>query len=1362
LKLFLKHIAVFCLALLSILDTARAQVPRLYTSDEGLPNSQINDIYQDTRGFIWVATENGLARFDGMAFTTFRYEREKPGVLASNLVLTLLEDSAGTCWVGTSRGVQEFDPEKRQFRKTDLQDPAVPGSTQYVSSLLEVPTGTGTSEIWVGTSQHGVYILDTQTHLLQTARRDRLLDLSDSPFVYRMFLDSRGYVWMCSEVGGLWAVEAKTLRPLPLSAPEGIVVTAFAEDPQSGQILIGTFNQGILVYDPATGAIRASADPATRSCKTMDLLRNRSNGRAGEHTFLVGTEEDGLLVYDLDADRLREPDFLDLSVDMSGWKVHSLLEDNQGNVWLGAFQTGVLVIPRSMYGFEHFGGGCVSSVVPGPDGALWVGMDGGGVVRVTKDRKWTRFDAGSSSLSNDSVMALCFDRHGTLWVGTYLDGLFTYTPQGGFRRFADADRIGSARVSSLCYDADADLLYVGTYGGGLSLVSAATQQVLETVAEDSNKWVSALYRDRGGMIWIGTFNGPFCYNRSQGNLIPYNVSDPALQSRVYCFEEDADGRMWIGTGEGLVCYDRVKGTTRLYTESDGLSNNVVAAVLQADDQTLWVSTSYGLCRLDPESGVFTHYYAYDGLQDNEFHYGAACRDADGRLIFGGVSGVTLFFPQVVNRPVHPLPPLYFSRLVVDNEEVDYRADSEDNILDKHITEATCITLPRRQNTFSLEFAVLEYTNPRKVRYAYRLDKYDSSWHYGSPSSRVATYTRLPSGRYTLQVKAYFDGDEENGSTSSIRIHILRPWYLSGWAFLVYGLLLLGALAFASLLARRHRRQVQQAEESEIKDLKLKMFTNISHEIRTPLTLLMSPLKQMREAEQDPKTKDLYNLMYRNSLRIMRLVNQVMDMRKVDEGQMQLHFLETDIVYFIKDIMQSFDNMAVSRNIRLGIRSDREVENLWVDQGNFDKIIFNLLSNAFKHTPEGGSITISVSAPEKNRGELSADVASMVRIGVENSGSHIEEANLDRVFERFFQSSVLDAKTGSGVGLNLTKMLVELHHGTIHAGNTEGGVDFYLYIPVGCGHLTEQEMSKTSHHKDLYTKTLTADELTRSTEDLAFTPGESSSGKVLKSHRSVVIVDDDSEILGYLLKELGPIYNVKTFSSAASAWADISTTHPDVVVTDLRMEGMDGVELCGKVKHNPGTSHIPVIILTSSTDEASQLKSLDSGADSFLSKPLSMDILKGTIANVIASHDTLRSKYSSDVKYDYDDVKVSSSASQLVDRVVEAVKKNLDNPDFGVEDLSREVGMSRVHMNRKLKETMGMSPSTLIRSTRMKQAAYLLIHERVNISEVAYRVGFSTPSYFSSSFREYFGMTPKDFVARYINVTDPEILNKLFQ
>ena len=1359
------------LALFLAILPLRGQMARLYTSESGLPNSQVDDIFQDSRGFIWISTQNGLARFDGMDFTTFRFARDRADALASDLVLTVFEDSRGVLWVGTSTGLQTFDPDYSSFRRIDLQDPSVPGSTQYISSILEVKTSVGKSELWVATSQHGVYILDIDTHALKDERRELLNSSLPSPFMNRVFQDSAGRVWLSGETGGLSVVDAATMRRLDIHLGDNVMVRCFSEDPSGGSILIGSM-EGLYVFRPDEGILRPSSDPAARSCEVVSLLPERMIGRAGQSFFLVGTETKGLHLYDLTEDRLRDPGLGRIPYDLSRWKIHTLMEDNQGNVWMGAFQTGVLVVPRSMYGFDYlpvgpdgmYGqpGACVTSIVRNPaDGALWIGTDGGGLLRVSGRGSRTFFTAENSGLTNDSVMALAFDGSGTLWIATYLDGLFTYTPSTGFRPFADQEAMGTRNVVCLAYDAARDLLYAGTYGAGLSIISPTSRKVEETVAEDVNKWVSALMISRDGTLWLGTFNGPLCYNHELGRLLTYNVGNVAIQARVYGFHEAEDGLVWIGTGEGLTACDRVRGTTRFYGEADGLPSNVVCGIQEAGDGTLWISTSYGLSRLDPSNGSFTNYYAYDGLQGNEFHFGAAFRDADGQLLFGGTGGVTMFYPQVVNQKTHAIPPVSFSRLTVLNEEVDYDPDREDNILDKHITEATRIDLPNQRNTFSLEFAVLEYTNPRKIRYAYRLDRFDADWNYTAPSVRVATYTNLPAGRYTLTVKAFFDGNEQESSSRSIKVHIRSPWYQTGWAFLGYGLLLVVLARLLASLARRRRRHAQEREASEIKDLKLQMFTNISHEIRTPLTLLMSPLKQMREAEKDPRTKGLYNLMYRNSLRILRLVNQLMDMRKVDEGKLQLHFLKTDVNYFIRDIMQSFDDMAVSRNIDLTLKPAREVEELWIDQGNFDKIVFNILSNAFKHTPDGGTIAIAVGAPKKNKGILPAEIAEFVRIDITNSGSHLEEADREKIFERFFQSDVLDAKVGSGVGLSLTKMLVELHHGVIEAYNTEQGVRFSVYLPVGCTHLTELEMSRTSHHKDLYTKLPAFEELTHSTEDLAFMPMADATEKDIKSRSNIVIVDDDSEIRDYLLAELRGQYNVKTYADAQAAWADISTRVPDVVVTDLRMEGMDGIELCGKIKHNPGTNHIPVIILTSSADEATQQRSVDSGADRFLSKPLSIDLLKGSIANILAARETLRTKYTGGMDYDYTDVKIATPGN-LTERVAEVIKRNLDNPDFGVDDLSREVGMSRVHLNRKLKEAAGISPSNLIKSTRMKQAAYLLVHDKVNISEVAYRVGFSTPSYFSSSFREYFGMTPKEFVAKYTHTDDPEALDKLFK
>ena len=1343
---------------------ANAQMARLYTTEYSLPNSKVNQVYQDGRGFVWIPTENGLARFDGRDFLTFRYRSNKEGSLASDLVLSVFEDSRGTLWTGTSMGLQIFDPASRSFSLVDLKDPVSPDSNQHISSILEVKTGSGSSELWVATSQHGIYIIDPQTHELKGERRDLLNRNLPSPFVYSLFQDSRGWVWLAGETGGLSVVDGASMKRQEITLDPLTYIRAFAEDPSSGNILVATMN-GLYIYNASTRFLVPSRDPEARSCQACSLLYSTTVQRVGDRLFLVGMESDGLYVYDMGADRLRRADIPAVSQDISRWKVHCLMQDNQGNIWVGAFQTGLLVIPRSMYGFEYtrVDYGSVSSIVRNPsDGSLWIGADGGGLMRIAPDGTKKVFNSSNGSLTNDSVMALCFDKHGTLWIATYLDGLFTYTPSRGFRRFSGSDALGTSNMACLAYDPESDLLYAGTYGAGMSIISVPQEKVIQRISEDINKWVSALYIDRSGIVWLGTYNGPMCYNQALGVLISYNVGDAATKARVYCFHEASDGRIWIGTGEGITACDRSRGTVTVYSEVDGLSSNVVDAIQEASDGTLWISTSYGLNRLDPVTGAFSNYYSNDGLQGNEFCMGASFKDADGRLFFGGTGGITSFYPQVVNQKTHPVPPLYFNRLTVLNEEVDYDPARENNILDKYITEASTITLPYKSNSLSLEFAVLEYTNPQRIRYACKMERYDKDWHILPAFANAVPYTNLPSGRYTFKVKAYFDGAPDEFSSASIAIRVKAPWYLSGWAIAFYILALLALLMLFNYFLKRRREHKLEKEASEIKELKLKMFTNISHEIRTPLTLLMSPLKQMREAEQDPHRKDLYNLMYRNSLRILRLVNQIMDMRKVDEGKMQLHFLETDIVYFIRDIMQSFDNMAVTRCINLSLNPASEVINLWIDQGNFDKIVFNLLSNAFKHTPDGGRISIGISAPEKNRGDLAPEVARQVAITITNSGSHIEDTDLDKVFERFFQSDVLDAKMGSGVGLSLTRMLVELHHGVITASNTEDGVSFTVLMPVGCAHLTEEEMSATSHHKDLYTKFPSTEALVRSTEDIAFTPMADASDKMVKSRRNVVIVDDDSEIRDYLLAELRPLYNVKVFQGAQEAWADISAAQPDVVVTDLVMSGMDGLELCRKIRHNPVTNHIPVIILTSSADETSHLESIASGADRFLSKPLSVDLLKSSIAQVISSRDTMRSKFSGGAKYDYDEVKVNSVGEGLRERVMEVIKSNLDNPDFGVEDLSREIGMSRVHMNRKLKEELGISPSSLIKSTRMKQAAYLLVHYKVNVSEVAYRVGFSTPSYFSNSFRSYFGLSPKEFVIKYSGENGREELDKLFE
>ncbi len=1363
---------------LSISFISEAQMARLYTSGSGLPNSKIYNISQDTDGFIWISTENGLSRFDGMSFTTFKNSKEDAGnTVASDFVLELFEDSNGTYWVGTSAGLQIFDMEYNTFSKIDLQDKDVPMSIQHISDIIETEY-IGENRILAATSGHGIYVIDPKSHKVDTVLTRELKSIIPSEFIKKMFVDSHKRLWIAPQDGNAGVVElssGKDISPATLIQDEDIAITSFAEDRSSDNIIIGSSTHGILIYDSISGIIRLAKDPNARKYSVESILKNNISSQCGETTYIIGLENDGIKMFDAETETVSRISLPNIPYDMSSWKIHCMASDSQNNLWIGAYNKGVLLVPKSMYGFEYtdladagFGranGVCVTSVTENPEnGDLWVGTDGSGIFRISENGKRTQYTKDNSPLTNNSIMSLVIDKRGTLWVATYLDGLFSWSERTGFRQFRNQDALGTARTSSLVYSPKSDILYVGTHGNGLSIISLDDEKVVRTFAEDENKWISDLYLDRFGILWVGTYNGPMRYDHKIRDLVSYEI-DESLKPGVQSFCESSDGKMWIGTGEGLISFDTETKETETFTEADGLPNNFVNEIRVGSDGNLWVATLNGLSRFSPDTKEFKNYYHYDGLQENEFHTGASYTAEDGRMYFGGINGLTSFYPHIVDQCKHPIPPLFFSDLRVMNEPVKYDSEmGHSNVLDKNITQASCITLPYDRNMFSLMFSVLEYTNPEKITYDYMMEGFDDDWHHTNPNSRTVTYTNLPSGRYIFKVKAFFDGEPDNFSYREINIRILKPWYRSIWASLLYLMVII--LIIMRIYRHRERLAMQkkEKEESDIKEMKLQMFTNISHEIRTPLTLVMSPLKKMREAENDPNQKELYNLMYRNSLRILRLVNQLLDMRKVDNGQMQFHFIETDVVYFTRDIKKSFDNLALSKNINFTIDSQEEVTNLWIDQGNFDKVIFNILSNAFKYTPENGTISIHVSAPKSNSGILKAPAKEYVEFVIENSGSNVDERHLDKLFDRFYQTDVHDARVGSGVGLNLSKMLVELHHGDIRAYNTDEGMAFSIRIPVGDDHLTPEEKNQPATHKDLYTKTPEIKEHFESREDVTYAPAKEATEpkRQAKTKRNLILIDDDSEMLSYLNLELQSMYNVRTCSNGKDAWSLITTSLPDIVITDLIMDGMSGAELCKKVKKNPETNHIPVIILTSSHEENSQQKCIDSGADRFMTKPISLEILKSTIANVISTRDLIRNKYNRDINYKFNEIQIPDSSNKLAAKVVEIIRQNMENTDFNVEDLSREVGMSRVHLNRKLKETMNISPSNLIKSIRLKQAAFLLINNRVNISEVAYKVGFSTHSYFSNSFHDYFGMTPKEFVAKYMDCKDEETLKRIFE
>ena len=1377
----MRHLFLSTTLLLGAILPVAGQDARLYRPETGLSSSQVNRIYQDRRDYIWICTEGGLVRFDGMRFETYQHDRERANCLASSSVIDIVEDRLGNKWIGTAAGVDMLDSEYASFTHLTLhRNPDTPVNP-YIGRLLEIPGEGDSTVLLVATGGSGVFVIDCETRRELSGRREQIQQYLHTDYVHSLFLDGSGRLWIIPGDGipvildpvSLQRVEGPAWSPELGRNGEQFRIIALAEDPVTGNILLGS-SQGLLIYKAGSNLVRKVSGPRAAATVAASVIFDSQAASGEDRLFLVGNEDGGLLHFDTDTEEIRTAVVSSIRQETGNWKATTSLRDSQGNLWLGLYQTGILVAPKSQFGFSYQGfstrgmpgenNTVVTSVYE--DGrTLWVATDGGGVFcrpisggrRGQPERVFTR---DNSALTNNSVLTVTGDRYGTIWIGTYLDGLFYLEGGTTLKRYPYGEEIGTERIRTIEYDPARDLLYVGTSGAGLVVIDAKTRRPVARQVDEDYRWISTLHLDDAGRLWVGSYNGPFCYDPSADRIVSYNeVSGNDLPARIYAISSSPDGSVWFGTEEGLFQCDEAARQVRRYTVQDGLSNNVVRGILSADGGDMWISTSSGLSRLTPRTRKITVFHAYDGLQGNEFRSDCAFKAASGRLYFGGNGGLTSFSPLLVDSGGHRMPQVTLARLTMLDREVVYDpALREENLIDKHISEATRIRIPRSVDMFSLEFSAPEYTNPQRLVYAYRLEGFEEDWKTAPAGLRMATYTNVPPGRYRFNVKTYFDGSPEVFSEHSVDLRVEAPWFLTGWAWSVYLLLLTGIVLTLLHLARQRRRQEEQKKEAELKELRLGLFTNLTHEIRTPLNLVMGPLGAIREAEPDPVRKDTYNLMYRNCLRINRIVNQLMDLRKIDAGQMQLFFRETDIVYFIRDIMQSFDKLAESKRIDISLTSAHPEEMLWIDQGNFDKIVYNILSNAFKHTPEGGRIRVDVSAPIPNRGELQADVREFVQIRIFNAGSRIEEAWISHVFDRFVQVNPHDANSGSGVGLNLTKMLVELHHGHISAENEEDGVVFRVLVPAGKDHLTGQELSYTSHHKDLYIKSPSA----REHEDQTFTKDTAPAGKTARARKSVVVVDDDGDTREYLRNLLHGRYNVTAFADAESAWKAVLETLPDAVVTDLVMPGESGSDLCARIRSNDATRHIPVLILTGQNGIEEQQDASDSGADKFLSKPISVELLLSSIAQVISSREAVKEKFGVALNYDYTGIKMGSADDKLLHRILESIRTHLDDSDYGVASLCEDVGISRVHLNRKLKAFGKDSPGVLIKTFRMKQAAYLLANNKVNVSEVAYRVGFSSHSYFSNAFRDYFGMSPREFVTRIQENPDDASLKQMFE
>lgn len=1358
-KRYVWKILVVCLC--CIAQPIGAQTGKVYTTDMGLSSSLINQIFQDKQGFIWMATEYGLNKFDGSRFTNYRHVSGDSASIKNNYIRTLFEDSRQNLLIGCIDGLMKYDRETDTF----LEIPMFRADKRvfpHITQIKELHNG----EIWMTTTGQGMFRLDEQQK--QAVSVDELLRQSNYNFQSCFYEDSYYNIWIGTYGNGLicYMPATKEVRVFKYPILNDNNVATIIED-EEGNLFVGTSKQGLSRYNREKNSFTpvTYTGSGALSVYCMSLVDGR---------LLVGTDGQGMKKYNPTKKLLEDYTINSAPMDFSEGKIHTILEDKDKNLWLGLFQKGVVLIPRQNNPFEYYGNrsiyynpigqGCVMSIFQDSNCHLWVGTDNEGIYELdAKGKRLRHYQPGNSAHSvANTVMCIYEDSDKNLWLGSYTRGIAKLNRRTGECEYSLP--IDNEKIFSITEDKQKNL-YIGTLGSGFYQYNLKTGSLKHYESskdetgdlkrnELANDWVNYIFCDSEGLIWLGHYKGISCFNPSIGNFINYKKVNTLITGCVgYVVQEDSSGNIWAGTTDGLYRFDKETEKLEKFTMADGLPNNVICGLSEDSRHDIWISTYMGISKYDVKNGRFINYYSGDGLQGNEFTHGAFYKDRGGKIYFGGINGITSFSPENIGN-VSKETSVWVTDFYIFNRPVHKNSLSGGKpVITTSVQDAKIFRLSYQDNTFSVVFSTLQYNNPEQISYQYKINELSTQWLSTEPGVNRVTYNNLPPGRYTFQVRALNYGDYSEIRT--IKILITPPWYQTWWAYCIYitliGLLVAGVVNY--ILSRmRHRREIMKREHAEqLNEAKLQFFINISHEIRTPMTLIINPLEKLLADKKDSELHKTYLMIYRNAQRILRLINQLMDIRKLDKGQMFLKFRETDMVGFIDDLMQTFEYMARKKKIRFIFEHEMPQLKVWIDLNNFDKVLMNILSNAFKYTPEEGEIQVSLTTgQDTTRKDALRDYFEIV---VTDSGIGIDRNKIERIFERFYQidNDVTKSNFGTGIGLHLSRSLVQLHHGVIFAENREGvsGSRFIIRIPLGSAHLRTDEL-ETVDAEGVMFRTVEKPVSVNLEEELADEADELKVGKA-KTRLRVLVVEDEDEIRTYLKSELSDDYKVETCNDGKEAYDLILRDAPDLVISDIMMPEMDGLTLCRKVKQNTNVNHIPVILLTAKSKPEDTLEGMDTGADAYMVKPFNTELLKKTIANLIANRRLLRNKFSGAQQQEdkMEKITMKSSDEILMGKIMKVVNEHLDDPALNVEMLASEVGLSRVHVHRKLKELTNLSTRDFIKNIRLQQAAALLTQDqKLTISEIAYATGYTNLSHFSSSFREKYGMSPKEYMSQH--------------
>lgn len=1350
----------FTLVLISIIEFGFAQKIRFRHLDyeKGISHNHVMCAVKDHNGFMWFGTINGLNRYDGNSFKVFKHSSSKTSI-PYNTVQNITVDQLGRFWLDLQIQKCSFNPiteefisditftvAEQKFSINDVEQIITAGD----SLLIFTVPGTG---ILV----HNIFT-NTNSLISQSSNKISSNYVTDIAFKDKT-------LWIIHERGiieGFDILQQKIVfqdyLPEDITQKQSFDFQLDLDPFDNIWIYSKNSNSGLIKYSTAQQSFKTfntRSEPALNSNQISAVVWD-DNGK-----YWIGTDHGGINVLDKDFKKI---EYLthnnNEETSISQNVVTSIYKDDNNIIWVNTFKKGVNFYHKDLFQFQHIKNNPIqNNSLPYNDvncfeedkkGNLWIGTNGEGLLYYNrKNDSYTAYKYDSNkpnSIAGNVIVSLLIDRNDKLWIGTYRNGLscFNGTQFTNYRSTADTKSISDNNIWDI-YEDSKGHIWIGTLKGGLDRYDSNNNSFIHYKGNDhtsvSASFIMDITEDADENLWLASNEGIYILNQKSGRIQhifhePHNA-EGLSGNFVYSLHCDRLGNMWAGTRNGLNLYQSKNGKFVKFSTENGLPNNSIMDILDDKWDNIWVSTSNGVSRINlggdiNDSLVFliSNYTKDDGLQEREFNEGSGFKTSQGELIFGGSNGFNLFMPRN-EKPDQSNHETYITHLTV----LGIDAGTQNPINNRTIVRSSIlnnqqINLNYEENIFSLEFTGINFLEPRKIKYRYKLEGFNQQWFYPKVNERKATFTNLSPGAYTFIVQSSLNDKNWDESTAKLSIVVNAPWYRTKLAYIGY---LLSIIFFVFFLTRslieRERIKflaLQSERESyrqkELNTLKTRFFTNISHEFRTPLSLLISPLEGLLKTVENSSDKKQLILIHKNAKRLLYLVNQLLDFRKIEANQIKINLGFGNIIEHIEQSVYSFNDLKESKNIQLSFTASTQVINMQFDRDKLEKILFNLLSNAFKFTPEGGEIFVHVQLSDSENKER-------LLIRVTDTGIGIPEEKTAEIFQLFYQNDLSAdmLSNGSGIGLSITKEFVELHQGKITAQNNQGkGSTFIVELPVN-----RAEASINAIIQPLINYTENKDISTHKRTDP-------------QTEKTILLVEDNHDFRFYLRDNLQHHYRVIEAENGRKALEILKEELPDLVVSDVMMPEIDGLKLCETIKNTAEYSHLPVILLTAKATTSDKIEGYNLGADEYITKPFSFEILVSRIGYLLKLRNQFIKKYQKDLTIETKEQSISSLDKKLLERTRNIVETNLTDTNFNVEMLSTMVGLSRVHLYKKLMALTGRPPVEFIRLIRLKKATDLLKNSELNISEIAYDTGFNDPRYFTKLFKREFGISPSQF------------------